>query len=97
MVDLGGMQQQSFEELFSLLTSPVPAIFIPGMDRELIKALNEWRLRQIPPLEPNEAILKLLRASLGLNPPLVVAQDLPDKEVEKLVAAFKSISSKTGS
>lgn len=90
------MQHQSVEDIFSLLTSPAPAILIPGMDRELIKALNEWRLRQSPPLEPNEAILKLLRLSLGLDLPPGATEHVPDHEVEKLVAAFKSFSAKTG-
>lgn len=70
----------------------VPLSF-PGMSKELISAMNEWRLRQSPPLEPNEAVIALLHLALVAEDVIVPEAKQPpepDMALENLARQFQA-------
>ena len=61
------------------------------LDRDLIAAVNRWRLAQTPPLEPNQAICELLRKSLAVEGAISETKQVPeDPQVAALVNMFRA-------
>ena len=42
-------------------------MYVRTWNSEIIAAMKEWRLKQVPPLEPKEAIAGLLRRCLTVE------------------------------
>jgi hypothetical protein len=76
------------------LTSGTAFPLIPGMDQTLIQALNAWRSAQPQAIEPNDAILTLLRQALTQQGFLAGAPAAPKAEggeIDALASAFTNI------
>lgn len=73
------------------LTLAHVTILIRDMDKDLVKALNEWRLKQTPPMEPNEAVIALLRQALRIDtaePALQIERKASDSLLETFISGF---------
>lgn len=71
---------------------------IQGMSASLLRAFTEWRLRQTPPLTPNQALLSLLALALSVEGHLVlgpqIAEPEEDRQIEELAEVMRELHRK---